>query len=168
MSNEQPTDVTIEPAESDDVAELVELWIDLATDQRRYGSRLRPTANRPVVREAMARRAVSETALLARRNGTALGFVTFELRTGRYRQDAVRGLIDNLYVRAGDRNDGIGGALLARAETELEARGADTVSLQVMARNDDAERFYRRHGYGQHRIELEKPINGDTENTNDG
>ena len=163
MTSESPPNVAIEAADRDDITTLVDLWIDLAADQRYYGSHLVPTENRSVIHEAMSQHVVTDSVLVARRNGDVVGFVTFDVESGRYRQDVSRGVVHNIYVRDDDRNEGIGYALLAAAEAELETLGVDIVSLQAMASNDRARRFYREHGYTPHRIELEKPINGDTE-----
>jgi ribosomal protein S18 acetylase RimI-like enzyme len=163
VTSESPPNVAIEAADRDDITTLVDLWIDLAADQRYYGSHLVPTENRSVIREAMSQHVVTDSVLVARRNGDVVGFVTFDVESGRYRQDVSRGVVHNIYVRDDDRNESIGYALLTAAEAELETRGVDIVSLQAMASNDRARRFYREHGYTPHRIELEKPINGDTE-----
>ena len=79
-----------------------------------------------------------------------------------------RCLIHNLFVRAPERGDGIGSALLTAAEEALDAGGAAVIALESMAENDAARAFYRRHGYDPHRVELEKPINGDAVTTDDG
>jgi ribosomal protein S18 acetylase RimI-like enzyme len=161
--SESPPNVAIEAADRDDIAILVDLWIDLAADQRSYGSHLVPTENRSAIHEAMSQHVMTDSALVAKRSGEVVGFITFDVESGRYRQDVSRGVVHNIYVRDDDRNEGIGYALLAAAEAELETLGVDIVSLQAMASNDRARRFYREHGYTPHRIELEKPINGDTE-----
>ncbi|WP_299237063.1 GNAT family N-acetyltransferase [Natronomonas sp.] len=163
--SDRPTDVAIEAAGGDDVTALVDLWLDLAADQRRHGSHLRTSENRPVIHETMVRHVVADTALLARRGDAVVGFVTFAVETGRYEQDRSRGVIHNVYVRPSDRDDGIGTALLEAAEADLASRGVDAVSLQAMARNEPARRFYSRRGYTAHRIELEKPINDGSEGT---
>jgi ribosomal protein S18 acetylase RimI-like enzyme len=166
--SELPADVTIEPADSSDTTALTELWIDLAADQRRHGSHLLAEPNRSAIREAMLQHVVGETALVARRDGAIVGFITFGVESERYRQDVSRGIIHNVYVRDNDRGQGIGGELLSEAEAILRAEAVDAVGLQAMAANDDARRFYRRHGYEPHRVELEKPINNDTQIPNDG
>ncbi|MFO7925954.1 MAG: N-acetyltransferase family protein [Halobacteriota archaeon] len=158
---EYPADVTIESADVEDADTLAELWVELASDQRRYGSHLCAADNGPQIHEAMRRHIATDTALVASRAGDLVGFVTFEKETGRYGQDTVRGIVHNIYVRESDRSEGIGSGLLHAAETALEALGVETVALQVMADNDAARSFYDRHGYNAHRIELEKPINDD-------
>jgi ribosomal protein S18 acetylase RimI-like enzyme len=161
VASEHPADVTVEPADAADADALADLWIELAADQRRHGSHLLAADNGPRILETMRHHIATGTAIVARRDGDPVGFVTFEVETGRYRQDAVRGMIHNIYVREPDRGEGIGSGLLDAAENALLEAGADTVALQVMADNDAARAFYDRHGYAAHRIELEKPINDD-------
>ena len=168
MSEEPPADVTIERADSEETDALAELWVELADEQRRYGSHLCPEANRSAIHETILQHVMTDTALLARRDGDIVGFVTFDIEPERYRQDVTRGIIQNVYVHEGHRSEGIGRGLLSAAETALEKRDVDVVALQAMAENDRAIRFYRRHGYEPHRIELEKPINSDTLKSNDG
>ena len=91
-----------------------------------------------------------------------VGFVTFGVESSNYEQDVVRGVVQNIYVVPARRGEGIGSALLDAAEERLAAAGADAVSLEVMAANADARRFYRRHGYASHRVELEKSVENDT------
>jgi ribosomal protein S18 acetylase RimI-like enzyme len=86
----------------------------------------------------------------------------FDLESGAYEQDDTRGVIHNLYVRPGHRDEGVGAALLDAAEEALTDSGADVVTLEAMADNEAAKRFYRRHGYDTHRVTLEKR----TETTN--
>lgn len=166
MSESVPDDVTIRPAETGDVGSLADLWVELAADQRRYGSHLVSEKNRSAIRRTMLQHIVAETALVARRDGSVVGFVTFDVEAGQYRQDVSRGIIRNIFVRDNDRNNGIGDGLLKTAEGALESRGADVVALEAMAGNRRARQFYRRCGYEPHRIELEKPINSDTQREN--
>ncbi|PSP99760.1 hypothetical protein BRC89_03270 [Halobacteriales archaeon QS_4_70_19] len=87
-----------------------------------------------------------------------LGFVTASLATGEFVEASDRGVVRNLYVRPEARGHGIGTALLAVGEAHLAAEGAAVVSLEVLAANEAARRFYRRHGYGLHRVELRRRI----------
>ena len=167
VSDRLPDDVTIEDAETADIDTLADLWVDLASDQRRHGSHLRSKGNRSRIRETIVQHVITETVLVARWNESIVGFVTFGRETGHFRQDVIRGLIHNLYVRQSDRRCGIGSSLLAAAEESL-ARDVDVIALESMAKNDAALDFYRHFGYTSHRIELEKPINSDPVTTNDG
>ncbi len=54
------------------------------------------------------------------------------------------------------------------AEELLRQAGADILALEAMADNESARRFYRRHGYRPHRVELEKSMRSDTHSKEDG
>jgi ribosomal protein S18 acetylase RimI-like enzyme len=153
-------------ARSDESEALATLWVRLAEDQQAYGSHLLPDKNREQIRETIVRHIVSNTLFVARDDGI-VGFVMFTIETAGYRQDQVRGLIENIYVDPEYRDAGLGGRLLETAETELIERGADTVALEVLADNENARRFYRRHGYEPHRVELEKSVQSDTHSKGD-
>lgn len=92
---------------------------------------------------------------------TIVGFVTFGVESGRYDLDVTRGVVYNLFVRERHRGAGVGSRLLAAAESALVDAGVDVISLEAMAGNEDARRFYQRHGYHPHRVELEKSVRGD-------
>lgn len=146
-------------ADVDDIDRIVQLWIDLADGQRQYGSHILASENATQIRESVARYVIGDRLLLAREDGI-LGLVMFRSEQGRFEQDCSRGVVENLYVVAGARNEGIGSELLAAAESQLAEAGVDTVTLDVMATNEDARRFYREHGYDSHRVELERPLDG--------
>jgi ribosomal protein S18 acetylase RimI-like enzyme len=162
-----PPGVALEPATTDDVDRLADLWVDLARDQRDHGSHLRADANRSAVRETVARHVVTGGLLVARVDGEdaegtddaddgIAGFVMFGPETVSYEQDVSRVVVQNIYVVPGRQRQGIGSALLSAAEDALRDSGADAVVLETMADNDAARAFYRRHGYEPHRVELEK------------
>ncbi len=146
-------------ADADDV---VDLWVTLAHGQRAYDSHIVPESNRSAVRESVLRHIVADELLVAREDGDLAGFVMFTVESGQYDQDVRRGVVQNLYVAPDHRNRGIGTELLTAAEAALDEHGVDRIALDVMASNDDARRFYRRHGYTPHRVELEKSPESDT------
>ncbi|WP_327052698.1 GNAT family N-acetyltransferase [Halomicrococcus gelatinilyticus] len=169
--------VSVEVATGEHVDRVTDLWVDLARDQRAYGSHLYARANRVPVRERIARHVVNDTLLVARDSDAVgssddsavgscdgsdvVGFVTFDVETGPYAQDVTRGLVRNVFVAEGHRDEGVGSALLAAAEVELADRGADVVQLEVLADNEAAKRFYRRAGYEPRRIQMEKSVESD-------
>ncbi|MFC7227188.1 GNAT family N-acetyltransferase [Salinirubellus salinus] len=148
----------IERGRTTDADVLADLWVDLATDQLAHGSHLLPAENRENIRESLLRHAVAGTLFVAGEGDAIVGFVTCSVETGGYEQDERRGMVENLYVVPERRDDGIGTALLERAEAALRERGCTVVALDVMATNEDARRFYERHGYDPHRVELEKEL----------
>ncbi|MCU4799624.1 GNAT family N-acetyltransferase [Halobacteria archaeon HArc-gm2] len=146
----------------DDVDAVVDQWVSLARGQREYDSHITPERNRATIREATLRRIVADELLVAREDEELAGFVMFTVESGQYEQDVQRGVVQNLYVAPTHRRRGIGTRLLAAAEERLADNGVDRVALNVMAANEGARRFYRRHGYEPHRVELEKPVESDT------
>ncbi|QLG62451.1 GNAT family N-acetyltransferase [Halorarum salinum] len=158
--------VTVEPATMDDVDALADRWVALAAGQRAHGSSLLADENRPVARDAVARHVVTGGLLVARGPDGVRGFVMFAPETGSYEEDVDRGVVTNLYVDPEHREGGLGGRLLAEAEAALAAEGADVVSLEAMADNRAARRFYAGAGYHEHRITFEKRL-GTGENDTD-
>jgi ribosomal protein S18 acetylase RimI-like enzyme len=84
--------------------------------------------------------------------------------------------LDDLWVLRDSRRCGVGRRLLAQAEAEIMARGHDTLRLRVVASNEGAVAFYRRHGWQIARefphekfpitmLEMFKPVRRDTRKT---
>ncbi|KPN32172.1 putative acetyltransferase [Halolamina pelagica] len=157
----------IEAPTMDDADRLAELWVDLARSQRAHGSHLLAEPNRETVREGLARAIVTQNVLVARTDDDLAGFVEFAPETDSYRQDVARGVIENIYVRPSHRDTGLGADLLAAAEARLLDAGIDRVTLEVLADNEAARRFYARQGYEPHRVELEKAPESDTHSKED-
>jgi len=153
----------IEPAALDDLDALVEGWVTLAREQREHGSHLRAEPNRETMRESLAQSVVDDGVLVARDGGEVVGFVTFEIERGRLEATVTRGVVPYLFVVPDRRDEGVGAELLDAAETRLVERGADVVSLDVMADNEAARRFYRRHGYGPYRVTMEKSASDESD-----
>ncbi|KAB1188145.1 MULTISPECIES: GNAT family N-acetyltransferase [Haloferax] len=161
-------------ADVSDLDVLSDLWVELAHGQRAFGSHLFADANRAHIRASLAHHITFDGVLVVRdgydgeRNDSDIvGFVTFEVEAGTYEEDVTRGIISNLFVVPDRRDEGVGGRLLSAAEERLREAGADVVGLEVMADNESARKFYRRHGYGPHRIQLEKSIQNDTHSKED-
>ena len=151
----------IEPPATSEADDVVDLWVALARSQRGHGSHLHDESNRVRAREAIVGHAVTGSLFVAY-DPDPVGFIMFEMDSGTYAQDVTRGVVQNVYVRPDRRREGVGSALLSAAEDALAAEGADVVSLEALADNDGARRFYRRHGYEPHRVELEKRVESDT------
>lgn len=151
----------------DDAEFVADLWVDLATEQVRYGSHVRAGSNQTLIRDELARYAATDRLLVARDDGV-VGFATYTIEDGTYSLDVVRGFVENIFVVPDYRDRGVGGELLTAVERRLADRGADVVALETLADNADARRFYRRHGYEPHRVELEKPLESDNHSKEDG
>lgn len=157
----------IERASADEVQAVADMWVDLAAEQRQYGSHVLPETNEAGIGEELARHAATGRLLVAREDGI-LGFVAFSLERGSYDLDVTRGVIENIYVDPDRRGEGIGTELLAAAQRALRERGAEALALEAMADNEAALRFYRRHGFDRHRIGLEKPLENDNHSKEGG
>lgn len=153
----------IEPATLEDLDAVTELWVALAADQRAHGSHVRGEASREAMRQSLGEKIVDDRVFVARPSEPILGFVSVSMDAGTVDLDVSRGVLENVYVREGHRDKGLGTALLERAERALAARGADVVSLEVLAGNEAARALYRRVGYRAHRIEAEKRLGSDTD-----
>ncbi|MFB6218966.1 MAG: N-acetyltransferase family protein [Halobacteriaceae archaeon] len=161
-------DVRVGPATVEDLDALVELWVALVADQRDHGAHLLAEENRSTARDFLGQHVAGDRVLVARDGDALVGFATFHVESGAYEQDTTRGVVDNVYVAPPYRDAGVGSALLDAAEAELAARGADTLSLSVLAGNDGARRLYERRGYRPHRVTLERPAESDTHTRDDG
>jgi ribosomal protein S18 acetylase RimI-like enzyme len=148
--------VNVESPGIDAADDLTQLWVDLAADQRAHGSHLLVDENREIARETLLRHALTGGLLVAREGEELLGFVSFYPEGGSFTQDVQRGIVENIYVVPEHRGEGIGSELLAAAEARLEEEGAEVLALEALAANEAAIRFYERHGYTGHRVELER------------
>jgi len=157
----------IEFATVDQAEALTDMWIALADEQTQYDSHVLGERNRSVVADELSRHAVTDRLVIATEDGHPVGFVMFTLDRGSYEMDVTQGVIENLYVEPEVRNEGIGSELLETAERQLDKRGAETVVLEAMAGNMAARRFYRRHGYDSHRVQLEKSLESDNHSKED-
>ncbi|MFB6189114.1 MAG: GNAT family N-acetyltransferase [Halapricum sp.] len=155
-------DVSIGTPTMADLEALIDLWVELAADQRRHGSHLEADENRERIRESLARQVALSEVRIACRDDRIVGFVTFTIEGSTFERSVTRGLIQNIYVAPESRGQGIGSRLLQAAESALREDGADVFGLEAMARNEAARRFYDRHGYGPHRLILEKSTENDT------
>jgi len=75
-----------------------------------------------------------------------LGYAVVTLRPTVYCEGPLA-VLDELYVRPGERGGGIGGMLLACAIEEVLARGGGEMHINVDEVDVDARRFYERHGF---------------------
>ena len=159
----QNDDFVIEPATGDDVSTITDHWIRLAREQRVHGSHVLPEANRDAIFDVLGAHRVSDGLLVARLGGEIVGFASFSQERGMLAVDVSRGLLSNLYVKPGYRGRGIGSALLAAVEAALSERGVEILTLETMAANDAARRFYERNDYEAYRVALERDLR-DVEN----
>ncbi|WP_435358237.1 GNAT family N-acetyltransferase [Haloarchaeobius sp. DFWS5] len=160
--------MAVEPASLADLDTLADYWVDLAREQRPHGSYIRDVENHDMIRQNFAQHIVGDSVLVDRTPEQIVGFVMFDLSTSDIELSATRGTIQNLFVLPEYRGAGRGAALLAAAEDALADRGVESVQLEVMAENEAAIDFYRREGYDEHRLVMEKRVGVESDtNTKD-
>jgi len=97
-------------------------------------------------------------ALVAGRSGKLLGYAMVRPRrpspTWPLAEPAAE--LETLSVLPEERGQGVGSALLEAVRGELATRGATALSLLVVAGNDEALRFYERHGFSTAAIWLRR------------
>jgi ribosomal protein S18 acetylase RimI-like enzyme len=101
-------------------------------------------------------------ALLAERQGTAVGYAMVYVREGSptWPLSERAGELETLSVLPGERGAGTGSALLEAVRDELDARGITEVSLHAITTNSDAIRFYERHGFSTHALWMRADCRG--------
>ena len=91
--------------------------------------------------------------LLAEVDGEIVGLMSYSIRPDLYHAGDC-GLIEELIVRDGKRNRGIGSAMLKDLFARLA--GCKEISVGVMTENSEALKFYRRQGLDEEAVLLEK------------
>jgi ribosomal protein S18 acetylase RimI-like enzyme len=85
---------------------------------------------------------------LATRSDVAVGYLLCSFVYS-FEHGGLMAEIDELFVATAHRRQGIGQALLAKARTELAARGCHCLQMQVADDNGEAQGFYTRLGFKQ-------------------
>ncbi len=134
--SEQPPRLLVRPVAPDDTDAVVAFWRIVFPE---YDDAAHPQRD---PRASVARKLAfgGELFWLAERSGTVVGTVMAGY-------DGHRGWIYSLGVHPDARREGVGRTLLETAERALTALGCPKVNLQVFARNESAQRFWRAAGY---------------------
>jgi GNAT superfamily N-acetyltransferase len=99
-------------------------------------------------------RGANVVALLA--GEPAVGVALLTLRPNLWYEGPVA-VLDELYVVPAERRRGIGKALLQAAEAACRRRGAGLLEVNVDGEDEDARRFYERHGYANREPQQAQP-----------
>jgi ribosomal protein S18 acetylase RimI-like enzyme len=147
--------ISIRPLDTAEI-ELVEpLWNAL----REHHTALASTLDSPRPREESwaRRRAQYESwladpgsfILIAEQAGTPVGYAMVHQRSASptWSSSEQAGEIETLSVLPEMRGQGVGGALLGEVRERLKPLGLGELSLHVLVGNEDAARFYERHGF---------------------
>jgi ribosomal protein S18 acetylase RimI-like enzyme len=95
--------------------------------------------------------------LLAEEDGKTLGLISYSIRPNLYHAvDSC--LIEELIVRQGARGQGIGRVLVEELERLAAARRCAEISVTTLLKNEAAIAFYRRLGFTDEALYLEKHL----------
>jgi GNAT superfamily N-acetyltransferase len=86
----------------------------------------------------------------------AVGVALLTLRPNPWYEGPVA-VLDELYVVPAERRRGVGKALLQAGETACRRRGARLLEVNVDGEDEDARRFYERHGYANRELHQAQP-----------
>jgi ribosomal protein S18 acetylase RimI-like enzyme len=100
-------------------------------------------------------RAAHSQVLLAEEAGQPVGMLTYSVRPNLYHAGP-SAMIEELVVRGGSRGRGVGSALLTEVVARLVEIGCTEASVTVMPDNEAAQRLYRRHGFVDEAVFLER------------
>jgi len=95
--------------------------------------------------------------LVAETDGTVVGFINFTIRRTLL-HPGPSGLIDELVVTRGYRGKGIGGQLIYAAVEQCRRLGCCEVEVTTEFTNTNARRFYRKCGFEERGVILEKDL----------
>ena len=151
--NEPEKAISIRPACEANAATIVRLVHLLASDL---------TEHSPVDRDYVLRfmRTPGTGILVAVLKGEVIGLISYTLRPSLYHAGESCS-IEELVVGKEFRNASIGSMLLEAIVSLAADKGCPEVSLSVMPFNTKAIEFYRRHGFADEAILLEKHLCSD-------
>ncbi len=95
--------------------------------------------------------------LLAELDGRVVGMLSYNLHPNLYHA-AQTCMIEELVVKSGARDQGVGSALVKALLQRAAALGCAEVSVSTMLDNHGAIRFYRRHGLVDEALLLERHL----------
>ncbi len=131
----------IESVDSDE-KEIAPLWIESVTK---------------VAAESISKRAMGDEVLILSDGGENAGMLWLGVSADQFTSEPT-GYVLGIRVEPGYRDRGVGGEMLAWAESRFREMGLTSVTLNVGSANADAVRFYERCGYVPRSIVMRKRI----------
>jgi GNAT superfamily N-acetyltransferase len=142
MAAETSKPLTVRPARAEDVGLLLELFGELAKYEH-LEHELKATGEQ--LHEALFGERPAAAALIAERDGEALGYALFFPTFSSFL--ASTGVwLEDLFVRPANRGEGVGTALLSAVAACVRERGGERLEWAALDWNELALGFYRRIG----------------------
>lgn len=98
-----------------------------------------------------------ETTVIAEVDGQPAGFICLRL-VPYMSDDTPYAEVSDLFVEEAHRRQGVGRALMERAEQMARAGGATEIVVITGEDNSTAQALYRAQGYGSYGVALQKPL----------
>ena len=135
-----------ERARLSDVPAIIAMYAD---DDLGKGREDLSEAALPLYEAAFARIAADPNSALfvLREAGAVIASYLITVAPALQERGIVRAIVESVRVHPDQRNRGLGALMMAHAEGEAKARGADIVMLTSNKMRADAHRFYSRLGY---------------------
>ena len=96
--------------------------------------------------------------LVALDSGRVVGYSLSEIRSSRGLELETFGAVDHVAVTASYRRRGIGEEMLSEILKWFQSRNIDRVELEVLAKNQVAYSFWKKHGFTDYRHRLYRQI----------
>jgi ribosomal protein S18 acetylase RimI-like enzyme len=148
-------EIIIRPATADDAPAIVELVVELAQS----GGEVSPLTAGYV--STFLDSPINHL-LLAETESQAVGLLSYFIRPDLFHGEQTC-QIQELVVRSGFRDRGIGGLLIDAAMQCAAGLGCAEISVTTDKDNQGAQRFYRNHGFDYEAVYLEKHFNKEPE-----
>jgi GNAT superfamily N-acetyltransferase len=146
MSNSNPS---VRPANDDDLDVLMELNVGLFTEDAHVRDPFvnpRWSGRRDYFVELIAD-GDRNVAWVANANGETVGYLVGRLQDANDFRSTTTAVLESMYVRAGQRNAGVGASLVRTFLEWARSRHAGRASVNAYTENAGAIRFYRRFGF---------------------
>lgn len=146
--------VTISRLAADDLDSLEPLWSALREHHGSVAPQFGPTRERAeswAIRRGRYEEWLADTdafALIAHLGDEPVGYAVVAIHGPIATWPGDRtGCLETLSVLPAARGAGVGSALISQARSGLAGSGITQMTIEVIAGNDDARRFYARHGF---------------------
>jgi GNAT superfamily N-acetyltransferase len=161
------SDETIRPATASDRPWLVAAMAGISDHERTLHDSRRPGADCADAYLAQVEAAIAEhggSILIATRGEARLGCIAFRVahddNAAETPDSNVFGYVSDVFVVEPERGRGLGGLLLAEAERYFRAAGLQRMRIGSLAANASAVRTYRKFGFADYEVVLEKRLGG--------
>ena len=157
----EPTEILIRKATLKDLPEIQQLSNDLITSDAQFDQGLKKEwsfsedGKKYLTSRIKGRKG---TCFVAESKGKIVGYLTGGIRRFEKWRPFKRAELDNIFIQAGFRSQGIGKELIGKYLDWCQSKGVERVFLHAVDANQRARKFYKTHGFHEQHIILEKNL----------